>query len=65
MGEPPELAEKGRDIIALVDSGALLLKIHPLVIAETIFTLESFYKMPKDLVCDRLSLSFAPVVSHR
>lgn len=54
-GEPAGLAEKARAVIAEADRGALVLEIHPLVIAETIFTLESYYKMPKERVCDRLS----------
>lgn len=37
------------------DVGNVVLEILPLVLAETIYTLQSFYKMPKDEVCDRLS----------
>lgn len=55
-GEPLEFAQQARAIIANADSGAVLLEIHPLVLAETIYTLESFYKMPKSDVCDRLSI---------
>ena len=55
-GDPPDLAERARKVIAKADAGNLVLEVLPLVIAETIYTLESFYEMPKADVCDKLSI---------
>ena len=53
-GEPPKLAAKAHQIIAEADAGRFNLEILPLVVSETIYTLESFYEMPKKEVCDKL-----------
>jgi len=53
-GQPPEMAERARALIAQADSGKLLLQIPPLIVAETIYTLESFYEMPKGDVCENM-----------
>lgn len=55
-GTPPDMAAKAKDLIAEADAGVITLEIIPLVLAETIYTLQSFYKMPKDDVCAQLSL---------
>ena len=48
------MAERARDFIAQADSGKLRLEIPSLIVAETVYALESFYEMPKVDVCDRL-----------
>ena len=53
-GEPPELAERARALVVQADSGKLQLEVLPLVVAETIYTLESYYEMPKQEVCEKL-----------
>lgn len=53
-GDPPALAERARALIELADSGKLQVEIPALIIAETIYTLESFYEMPKGEVCEKL-----------
>jgi predicted nucleic acid-binding protein len=53
-GDPPEMAERARAIIADADSGKLQLEIPALIVAETVYTLESFYEMPKADVCEKL-----------
>lgn len=53
-GEPPELAAKANKLIAEADAGRFKLEILPLVIAETIFTLESYYGMNKKDVTQSL-----------
>lgn len=55
-GEPPELAERARALIAQADAGKLEIEVPALVVAETIYTLESFYEMPKKDVCEKLAL---------
>ena len=54
-GSPADLAQKAKEIVTEADAGNVVLEILPLVLAETIYTLQSFYKMPKNEVCDRLS----------
>jgi len=53
-GDPPEMAERARAIVADADSGKLQLEIPALIVAETLYTLESFYEMRKADVCEKL-----------
>ena len=53
-GDPPEMAQRARSIVADADSGKLQLEIPSLILAETLYTLESFYEMPKADVCEKL-----------
>jgi len=55
-GEPPALAERARALVAQADAGKVALEVLPLIVAETVYTLESFYEMPKQEVCDKLLL---------
>lgn len=55
-GDPPELAERARDLVAQADSGELELRVPSLIIAEVVYTLESFYRVPKTDVCQKLEL---------
>jgi predicted nucleic acid-binding protein len=54
-GEPPEMAERARALVTRADSGKIRLEVPPLIVAETVYTLESFYEMPKKDVCEMLS----------
>ena len=44
-GEPPKLAQKARVLIAAADTGEVELVVLPMIVAETVYTLESFYKI--------------------
>lgn len=53
-GDPPEMAGRARTLIAQADSGTVRLEIPSLILAETLYTLESFYEVPKEDVCEKL-----------
>jgi predicted nucleic acid-binding protein len=53
-GEPPEMAAKARRLVERADSGELLLIVPPVIVAETIYTLESFYEMERKQVAAKL-----------
>jgi predicted nucleic acid-binding protein len=53
-GEPAILAERARSLVEQADDGKLQLEIPSLIVAETIYTLESFYEMPKADICEKL-----------
>ncbi|MFO1501424.1 MAG: PIN domain-containing protein [Verrucomicrobiota bacterium] len=53
-GDPPDMAERARALVAQADAGKLRLEIPSLIVAETVYTLESFYEMPKAEVCENL-----------
>jgi predicted nucleic acid-binding protein len=54
-GEPPELAKKAKALVDRAEAGELTLIVLPLVVAETFYTLESFYEMERALVSERLA----------
>lgn|SRR5690349_9086173 len=53
-GEPPEMASRARMLIAQADSGKVALEVPSLIVAETLYTLESFYEVSKGDVCEKL-----------
>jgi predicted nucleic acid-binding protein len=53
-GDPPEMAERARALVAQADAGKIDLLIPSLIVAETVYTLESFYEMSKAEVCEKL-----------
>jgi predicted nucleic acid-binding protein len=53
-GQPAAMAERARAIVAQADAGQILLQISSLIVAETIYTLESYYEMPKADVCQKM-----------
>jgi predicted nucleic acid-binding protein len=55
-GEPPALAQRARELFEEADRGKLQLEIPSLIVAETIYTLESFYDMAKAEVCEKLMI---------
>ena len=42
-GDPPDLAERAARLFGLVDEGQVELVVDPIVIAETVWVLSSFY----------------------
>ena len=53
----PEQAKAAAKLVALAESGDLVLVVDPMIIAETVYVLTSFYKRPREAVADAL-LSF-------
>ena len=53
-GQPPDMAERARALVAQADAGKTILQIPSLIVAETIYTLELFYEMPKADVCEKM-----------
>ena len=53
-GQPPDMAAKARRLIAEADAGALVLEVLPVIVAETLYTLESFYEMDRKNVATGL-----------
>jgi predicted nucleic acid-binding protein len=47
IGEPIKQASRVRALVEKADAEEVILVITPLIVAETIFTLESFYKMDR------------------
>jgi predicted nucleic acid-binding protein len=56
-GEPPEMAAKARRLVELADKGEIVLAVLPVIVAELVYTLESFYGMERKEVATKL-LSF-------
>jgi len=46
-GDPPEMAAKARRLIERADQGEVVLVLTPIILAETFFTLESYYEMDR------------------
>jgi predicted nucleic acid-binding protein len=55
-GEPAATAERARALVAQADSGNIELQVPSLIVAETVYTLESFYEMPKADICEKLGI---------
>ena len=56
-GEPREMAVKARRLVERADQGEIILVILPVIVAELIYTLESFYEIDRQEVATKL-LSF-------
>ena len=54
-GQPPEMAAKARRLIESADRGDVVIEVLPVVVAETVYTLESFYEMERKDVAKTLS----------
>ena len=50
------MAERARALVAQADSGKIELQVPSLIVAEAVYTLESFYEMPKTEICQKLSI---------
>ena len=53
-GEPPTMFAAASAFIESAERGEVALELSPLVLAETAFTLESFYKQPRKEVAKTL-----------
>ncbi len=53
-GDPPEMAEKARRLVERADKGEVILVVLPVVLAETIYTLESFYELERKEIATTL-----------
>lgn len=51
----PQQAKAARKLVEQAESGALLLVVDPMIIAETVYVLTSFYKKPREAVADALT----------
>jgi predicted nucleic acid-binding protein len=49
-GDPADMAEKARRLVERADAGELVLHVTPVILAETFFTLESYYTMNRQEV---------------
>ena len=63
-GDPPEAAAACLRLVEKAERGELLLRLSHLALAEVVWVLVRFYKVPKDRVAHQLvSLAAAPGVS--
>jgi len=53
-GEPAPQAQKVRRLVERADAGRLILVVTPVIVAETFYTLESFYEMDRKDVAEKL-----------
>jgi predicted nucleic acid-binding protein len=53
-GQPPDMAAKAKALVAEADAGDVVLEVLPIIVAETIYTLESFYGMDRKDVAGKL-----------
>lgn len=53
-GEPPELAERAERILERGEEGELTLRVHPVIVAETVWVLRSFYKRTAEEIAGAL-----------
>ena len=54
-GDPPDMFVAASKLIQSAEQGEVVLELSPLVLAETAFTLESFYKRPRKEVAKTLA----------
>lgn len=53
-GQPSDMAAKAKALIAEADAGDVILELLPIILAETIYTLESFYGLDRQQVAGNL-----------
>ena len=53
-GDPPEQAQKARRLVERADAGEVVLIVTPVILAETFYTLESYYEMDRKEVASIL-----------
>lgn len=53
-GQPPDLAAAAKALMASADAGATVLEVLPVIVAETVYTLESFYELDRKDVASKL-----------
>ncbi|MBA2441751.1 MAG: PIN domain-containing protein [Rubrobacter sp.] len=54
-GEPPELAGRAQDFLESAGRGEVSVRVHPVVVAETVWVLESFYGHPRERIASSLA----------
>ena len=54
-GQPAGMAAKARRLIERADRGDFEVEVLPVIVAETVYTLESFYEMDRKAVAKSLS----------
>ena len=54
-GDPPALARRARALMKKAEAGQLRLRLSPLVVAETVWVLDSFYGFQHPKIRDALS----------
>jgi predicted nucleic acid-binding protein len=55
-GQPPALAMKARKLVEQANADEIVLVVAPLILAETVFTLESFYHLDRKEVAAKLRM---------
>jgi len=53
-GDPPEMAEKVQHLVEKADRGEVTLIIFPVIVAETFYTLKSYYEIPQKEIAESL-----------
>lgn len=53
--DPPEMADRAAAVFAAAQEGSLLLRVDEIVVAETVWVLQSFYKYPHEEIAQTLS----------
>ena len=52
--DPPAMAEKAEHFLERAEQGEFSICLHPMIVAECVWVLSSFYKVPKAQVADVL-----------
>jgi len=53
-GQPPEMAAAAKALVESANEGAVVLEVLPVIVAETVYTLESFYEIDRKDVASKL-----------
>ncbi len=59
-GDPPELAGRASRLLERAERDGLPLRVHPVVVAETVWVLQSFYGYSKG----EISAALVPLLEH-
>lgn len=54
LQDVPQQAKAARKLVELAESGAIRLVVDPMIIAEAVYVLTSFYKKPRESVANAL-----------
>ncbi|GET39474.1 PIN domain-containing protein [Microseira wollei] len=53
-GEPPELAQRALRLMQQAERGEVILRLSPIVVAEVVWVLGSFYRYPRNQIAEVL-----------
>lgn len=53
-GEPPEMADRSEELLRDAEGGEVTVRVHPVVVAEVVWVLQSFYERPKEDIAGAL-----------